>query len=58
MTRKSKPGAVRVFELSEGETAWPTVAVFFGSLGIHVVSAAACGAGLWPLGLAVPLEAA
>ncbi|MDX6770998.1 MAG: fatty acid desaturase [Elusimicrobiota bacterium] len=50
--------AIRPFELAAGETAWPTVAVFLGALLVHLGSALAASAGLWPLWLAVPLEAA
>lgn len=50
--------AVRAYELAEGETAWPTVAVFLGALAVQLGSAWCWSRGLWPLWAAVPLEAA
>lgn len=50
--------SIRPFELAEGETAWPTVAVFLGALGVQLGSALAWSAGLWPYWAALPLETA
>jgi beta-carotene hydroxylase len=50
--------AVRRFELAEGETSWPTVAVFLGALGLQLGSALAWTRGLWPYWAALPLETA
>lgn len=50
--------AVRRFELADGETSWPTVAVCLGALALHLGAGAAWAAGLLPWWLAVPLESA
>lgn len=44
---------MRVFELGEGATAWPTVALGLVALAVQAASTAAGLSGLWPIGLTV-----
>lgn len=50
--------AVRVFELGEGETAWPTVGVCLVALAVQAASTAASVTGLWHPGAAVAVNTA
>lgn len=49
---------VRAFELGEGETAWPTAALFLVALALQGASSAAGLSGLWPPGLSACVNAA
>lgn len=44
---------MRVFELGEGATAWPTVALGLVALSVQAASTAAGLSGLWTIGLTV-----
>ena len=50
--------SVRVFELGEGATAWPTVALCLVLLAVQAASTAAGLSGFWPVALAVAVNAA
>lgn len=50
--------AVRRYELSAGETAWPTVVLFFAALAVQSVSTMAALSGVWPVAAAVLLNSA
>ena len=50
--------SVRVFELGEGATAWPTAALCLTALAIQGASTAAGATGLWPVPLAIALNTA
>ena len=45
--------SVRVFELGEGATAWPTAALCLTALAVQAASSAAAASGLWPAGVTV-----
>ena len=50
--------AVRVFELGEGATAWPTLGLCLAALALQAASSAALLSGLWPAWTTVLLNAA
>lgn len=50
--------AVRVFELGEGQTAWPTVALCLTALAVQAASSAAAITGVWPTPIAIAINTA
>ncbi len=50
--------SVRIFELAEGKTAWPTAALCLAALAVQASSSAAGLSGLWPVSLAVLVNTA
>ena len=48
--------AVRVFELGEGQTAWPTVALCLTALAVQAASSAAAITGVWPTPIAIAIN--
>lgn len=50
--------ALRVFELPDGTTAWPTVAIMMTALAVQAASTAAAFSGLWPWWLSVAVNTA
>ncbi len=50
--------SVRIFELKEGTTAWPTAALCLVALAVQVSSSAAGVSGLWPAALVVAVNTA
>jgi beta-carotene hydroxylase len=50
--------AVRVYELPEGGTAWPTVGLCLVALALQAASTAASIAGVWPVPLAIAVNTA
>lgn len=50
--------SVRVFELGEGATAWPTAALCLTALAVQAASSAACVTGLWPAAVSVIVNTA
>ncbi len=49
---------VRVFELGEGATAWPTAALCLVALAVQAASSAAGVSGLWPAALSIGINSA